>query len=91
MNKENAIGSKVREVMGAKLSTVKALAVTLIEMKAIRGALSKPIVVSSLPFISPIALLRLDNRERKAEAGKHFRNYYNSLGEKLPLVVSEGI
>lgn len=41
-------------------------------------------MVSALPFISLIALLRCNCRETKVEAGTHLGNYCNSLGEKLP-------
>lgn len=40
--------------------------------------------IYALPFSSLIALLRMDSRETKVEAGEHLGDYCNTLGEELP-------
>lgn len=53
------------------------------EIKGVGGFVQSR-CVSALAFIPPVALLRMDSRETKVEAGEHLENYPHDVGEKLP-------
>lgn len=51
-------------------------------VKAI-GGFVQSCFISALPFVSLVALLRIDCRKTKVETGEHLGNYRNNLGGKL--------
>lgn len=81
------MGREVRDITGDKQWKVlwviiEALAFTLIEKKAIEG-FEEPVVIKDTFYLLDCSF-ETHCRETKAQAGKHLRDYFSPVGEKLP-------
>lgn len=47
------------------------------------GGFVQSCFISALPFVSLVALLKMDCRKTKVETGEHLGNYRSNLGGKL--------